>query len=185
MSRFAVTCDDTETLRRFEQTVVRPLLTALGAEPIESNSFELTLVPGSIAFLMNNADAYEVDGERLRWKPLTVLYCDARDVKGEVFGFGASVDRRGNGWLDSAEIHGVARLDRHYDAVVWRDPLTKRRLVTLQDSRAIINAWHIFRGAVLPMLYQNTYRFLTEPADRATFQAQVLRQIHVAFEGTL
>lgn len=183
MRRCAV--NDSETLRAFEQSVIRPLLDALGAEPIESNTFELTLVPGSLAFLMNNADAYEVDGEWLRWKPLTVLYCDARDVKGEVFGFGAAVDRRGSGWLDSAEIHGIVRLDRYYDSVTWRDPLNGRRLVTLRDPRAIINAWHIFRGAVLPMLYQNTYRFLTEPADRVMFQAQVLRQIHVAFEGTL
>lgn len=172
-------------LIEFERSVVRPLVQAIGAEPIESNEFQLTLVPGSLAFLMNNADAYEVDGGWYRWKPLTVLYCDSRDVKGEVFSFGASVDRRGNGWLDTAEIHHVVRLHRHYDSVVWRDPLNGRALTTLSDHHAIINLWHIFRGAVLPMLYQNTYRFLDTPEDRWMFQAQVMRQVHVAFKDTL
>jgi|GEM_PF-4891428 len=180
--------DTVQKLQAFEEQRVLPLLHEMKAEAIRDSKFELTLLPGAIAFLVNNADAYQEDGHLLDWQSLSVLYCDSHDRKGEVFRLHARFDRATDrGSFVSAEICGVVRLVQEGEMVAWRNPLDNRRLLQLRDDAQMLlrNAWYLFRGAVVPMLYHETYRFVDSDADQHRFQAQVIHQIHAIYQEIL
>jgi len=161
-----------------------PLLAEIQAGAIRGN-FQLALTPGGIAFLVNNADAYEIVGDAVCWQPLTVLYCDGNDQKGEVFRFQASRDPNGV-QLVMAEIAGCSRCIVCDDGVELRNPLTNHKLLRLRvgdPSGLVLNAWYVFRGAILPLLYQGEYQFMQSLPDRVRFQAQMLHQIRAAYQG--
>ena len=172
-------------LQAFEDAEIMPLLHELQAGAIREPDFKLVLVPGSIAFLVNNADAYEVVGDTVCWQPLTVLYCDDSDHKGEVFRFTAARDCNGVR-LVMAEISGCCRCVTYGNVVEMRNPIDDRRLLTFRNpdpSGLILNSWYVFRGAILPMLYYRTYQFVHSAPDRVRFQAQMMHQIRVAYQG--
>lgn len=174
-----------QQLQAFEDTEIIPLLDELQAGAIRDSEFKLVLVPGSIAFLVNNSDAYEVVGDTVCWQPLTVLYCDDDDHKGEVFRFAATHDCKGTRIM-AAEITGCCRCVSYNDVVEMRNPLDNRRLLTFRTPDPpglLLNSWYVFRGAILPMLYYRTYRFVHTAPDRVRFQAQMMHQIRVAYQG--
>ena len=174
-----------QQLRAFEDAEIMPLLDELHADAVRDANFELVLLPGSIAFLVNNSDGYEVVGDAVVWQPLTVLYCDDSDHKGEVFRFTARHDSEGTR-LVLAEITGCCRCVTYNDVVEMRNPIDNRRLLTLRaddPTGLILNAWYVFRGAILPMLYYREYQFMRTLPDRVRFQAQLMHQIRVAYQG--
>jgi hypothetical protein len=167
----------------FEQQKVLPLVDQIGATAVRRQD-PITLVPGDIVFLANNADGHELQGDCFTWRTLSVMYCDDNDQKGEVFCLSACYDN-GRLYLDAAEINGVMRLSREHDLVVWRNPLDGRRLLTFRGQEPdtpLVNAWYLFRSVILPMLYQRTYRFVPAGADAVLFQERVLRLLRAAWE---
>lgn len=180
--------DAIQQLRSFEEQRVLPLLDEMGAEAIRDSKFELTLLPGAIAFLVNNADAYQRHQGQLHWQPLSVVYCDADDRKGEVFALHARFDPTvERGCFVSAEICGVLWLIQEGELVTWRNPIDGKQLLQFRDEpqKLLRNAWYLFRGAIMPMLYHNTYRFMETEADRYRFQAQMIHQIQAVYRGTI
>lgn len=174
-----------QRLQAFEDLSVLPLLAEIRAEPVRDVNFQLTLTPGSIAFLVNNANAYEVVGDVAYWQPLTVLYCDPDDQKGEVFRFRAVHDRRG-ARLVMAEIANCYQCLACGPDVELRNPINDRKLLrvrTEDPNGLVLNAWYVFRGAILPLLYHDEYRFMQTMPDRVRFQAQMLHQIRAAYQG--
>lgn len=177
-----------QRLHGFERQHVLPLLSDIKAEAICRNDFELTLLPGSIAFLVNNADAYEIHGGRFYWQALSVLYDDG-NRKGEVFNLHACYDGRADaGYFACAGINGILQLIRKNDRIVWRNPLDGKRLLSFpndEPDKLLRNAWYVFRGAILPLLYVQSYRFASKQADAVVFQAQMLRQIATVYKDLL
>jgi hypothetical protein len=157
----------------------------MDVEAVRAVDAQLTLLPGSMAFLVNNADAYEEREGKFFWTPLSVVYCDRNDRKGEVFRFTGCLDG-GDGQLVEAELVGVVRLVRENQGVVWRNPLNGRLLLRFpgQDADKLLrNGWYIFRGAILPLLYHESYCFVETPEDQTRLQAQLMRQIHATYQG--
>jgi len=176
-----------EALRRFETDTIVPLVQQIGAQPIRSRDFCLTLVPGDVAFLMNDAFSYRQIGDRIEWSPLSVMYRDQQDRLGRVFGLEASYQADMQPSLEVAEIDGVARIEREGSGVVWRDTVTHRRLLRFRipNLPMLTNVWHLFVGGVLPVIFQGGYRFVDRPSEQAAFQANMLHQITVAYRGLL
>lgn len=175
-----------DTLRMIEQKCLGPFLQEMGAEPICGNDFILTLLPGTVAFLMNDAESYtEVEGV-VAWSPLKVVYCDDQDRNGVVFHVESRYDpAREVAWFQTAEITNVVRLERiEQGKVRWIDPLQNLAMLTLEDAadKLMRNAWYLFRGAVLPLCYQQTYRFHEHRTERIVMQANLIHQIRVLYE---
>lgn len=179
--------DTTEKLRAFEDATIIPLLDEMNAGAIRDRDFQLVLTAGSIAFLVNNADAFEVRGGVTYWQPLSVVYCDRNDQKGEVFGFLAMHDGT-KGRLFQAEIHNCCCCVAHKKAVELQNAVTHRRLLRMptdDPSGLVLNSWYVFRGAILPMLYHNEYTFMDSMPDRVRMQTQLLHQIRGAYQGVI
>lgn len=176
-----------EQLKAFEDISIMPLLAEMRAGAIRDADFQLVLTPGTIAFLVNNADAYEVDGEAVVWQPLTVLYCDGNDRKGEVFRFRARRTAK-RASIVASDICGCCQCVAAGDVVEMRNPIDGRRLLSMRtDDPAglVLNSWYVFRGAILPLLYCGEYRFMHTLPDRVRFQAQLMHQIRVAYQGVM
>jgi hypothetical protein len=177
-----------EQLRAFEDMSVMPLLNELGAGAVRDTDFQLVLTPGSIAFLVNNADAYcEDECGSVVWQPLSVLYCDASDYKGEVFRLRARRTPKTVSIVES-EICGCCQSVVVGDKVEMCSPFDGRRLLSVRTddpAGVVLNSWYVFRGAVLPLLYHNEYAFMHVQPDRVRFQAQLLHQIRVAYQGVM
>lgn len=178
------TPETVRTLQAFEDEHIVPLVRGAGAEPVRTNDQAIMLVPGDVVFMMTDAASCRKVGERVEWSPLSVKYCDALGRIGNVMWFDASL--RDNACvIDAAIIAGVVCLEREGTSVIWRDGLSHRRLLTLPTLVALTNLWYLFRGAVLPMLFNGSYRFVSTPDDRAAFQANMLHQISTAYRGLL
>lgn len=173
-----------EMLREFEDRVVVPLVQGIGADAIRDDA-PITMLNGGIAFLANNARDYEVLGQRIRWTPLTVVYCDAAGHIGEVFRYEA--EATSSAQFRAAQIHDIFRLQRTSRGVEWVDVLSGRRWFELPRRRGadvMLNAWHIFRGGILPALYDGSWRFHDDDVERRLFQAAMLGRVVAAYGVT-
>lgn len=170
-------------LRSFEDRTVLPLLAGVGAAPVRADSPELA--PGDLAFLVNGKPRHVDDA--VRWRALSVQYCDTNQQVGEVFGFEAELNA-GRPYLLRVELAHVLLLTREHERAVWRDPWHRCRLFTFrQDSadKVLLNAWYPFQAVVLPMLYRQSYRFAASEAESVQFRELVLRYVHAAYEGVV
>lgn len=171
-------------LREFEDRVIVPLLAEANIEPVRTNVPIMTS-PGSITFLMNNANDYEaVEGGGVRWFPLTVLYRDDTGRIDEVFRYEGRSSHDGQ-QIVTTDIAGLLRLElNERNAVSWRDPLSGRHIVSIANTETrdvMKNAWYIFRGGILPGLYDRSWRFSDDPAERRFRQALMLKRIATSY----
>ena len=170
-----------EALRRFEDESVVPLLAPVCAEAVRDPDRQFVMTPGAIVFLVNNCESYEQQERFCFWPALTVLHQDSAENSGEVFRLRGRYDLQNDtARFESAEMTDVVLLARHDGSVVWCNPLDGRKLIRFDDDdpdKLIRNAWNIFCGGLLPMLYHQTYRFPMTQADRVRQQNQLVHQI--------
>lgn len=167
--------------RAFEQQAILPLLGEMSAEPTRH---EVELNVGDIAFCVNHQHGWAI-GDTWFWQPLEVRYRDANDKEDAAFRLRCC--SAPDVHLTQAEIMGVVRLQLDDDGVAWHNPLDGRRLFRFKKDephKLLVNAWYLFRGSVLPMLYQQTYRFNQSATEAVLFQQIVIRQMRAAWEKT-
>ncbi len=174
-----------EVLRNFEDQRLLPLLQEIKVEPVRDDA-PVTMLNGGVVFMMNNARSYEQLGDqRVQWIPLSVVYCDGHGRTGEVFRYEA-VENHGDITIVKAEIGGLLRLERMDRAINWIDPLSGNQffhLVDFDGTDVMLNAWHLFRGGVLPALYDRSWQFTENQIDRRLFQIMMFKRIRIAYGG--
>lgn len=174
-----------DLLRHYETSVLVPLVERAGLEPIRE-AVDFTLTPGTIVALMNSAHAFTFSDDLIRWMPLSVLYSDRNGTTGTVFSLQASFDPRTETVVfQQARIHGVISLVRRPTDIVWVDPHSGRTMLSYPLSEAdkiLMNSWHLFQGAVLPLLRAEAYRFAPDH-EKLAFQATVIHHINAVYKG--
>lgn len=152
----------------FERTEVGPLLAPLGVE----------LTRGAPGVLLDRSIQFATTITS-RWQ-LDVWYRWGEDV-GSVLTVTADTPR-GFGRATINGILGVSQLD---DRVFLIDGVTGRPLVGLREQQidyAVKNMWQVFRGTILPMLYDGSWSFWSTEADRRYWQIQILHRIRKFYE---
>lgn len=177
--------DDVGTLLRlYESEVLVPLVEDAGLKPVRAD-IDFMMMPGTIIALMNNADDFNHQDDIVFWHPLTVLYTDKNGSSDTVFSLEASFDPKTETvFFQKAVITGVVELVRRDDHVVWIDPLSGvefQRFPLEAADKVLMNAWYLFRGAVLPMLFNESFRFVSG-VEQAVFQRVLIRQIHELYK---
>lgn len=174
-------------LKKFEDTHVLPLVRGIKAKPIRDQA-HITMGPGDLAFLMNNAEDPEVTPGNLVWHPLLVMYTDRDGLTDWVFRFTAKLPATAQEpLLTSAEIFGVVKLVHGDGEVLWVDPVTDTVFLSFpmaESNKILSNAWFLFRGAILPMLYERSFTF-PEPIEARVFQANVVHKIVAVYKELL
>lgn len=175
-------------LRLYEDEVLVPLVEDTGLTPVRDD-IDFVMQPGMIVVLMNNADSFTYAEDLVRWCPLSVIYSDNKSNTGTVFSLTATFDPKiETTHFQKASISGVVDLVRRDDCVVWVEPNTGRRFKRFPLEAAdkiLMNAWYLFQGAILPMLFNESYRFVSEDAEKFAFQRVMIRQIHELYEGAV
>lgn len=174
-----------QILHLYEEEVLVPLVRDAGLDPVREDS-DFVMSPGSVVVLMNNADDYTEREGFVYWYPLTVIYSDIDGKSDTVFSLEASFDPRiETTYFQRASIKDVVDLVRQDDSVVWIDPISGKQFMQFPleaADKVLMNAWYLFRGAILPMLLSETYRFVPS-YERRAFQRLIIRQIHELYEG--
>ena len=172
-------------LRAYEDEVILPLVQSTGIDPIRGNT-EFVMTPGSVVFLMNNAEDFSNNDKRIYWQPLTVLYSDQKGRTGTVYEMKASLDRGSdNIRMEFASITGIVDIVRHEDYVAWFDPLSAREFIRYpmrDEDKVFMNSWYLFNGAVLPMIRKEVYRFVNDD-QKFAFQQTMIRHISTPYRG--
>lgn len=172
--------DVAQRARAFVQETILPLLKEIGAEPAYERP---ELQRGDLTFHVNTRDGWAI-GDTWFWRPLVVLYRDHTETEDAAFAFRCrgTPDVR----LTRATVAGVFDLQDDGDGVAWFNPLDGKRLFRFRRDdphKVLVNAWYLFRSAVLPMLYQRTYRFSRDATEAVVFQQLALRQLRGVWEN--
>jgi hypothetical protein len=175
----------THAMRVYEEETFAPLIREAGFEPHYGNQ-TFTMIPGSTVFLMNGAEDYTYENGLYTWNPLQVLYCDKSGHTDTVYTITASMEPQSQMvQLQRAELTNIAALIRDGGSVIWKDAYSGRVFIRYPDHEAdkvLMNSWYLFRGAVLPMLEREMYRFV-EDHERLAFQQTMIRHINMLYEG--
>lgn len=174
-----------DLLRAYEDDVLLPLVHDAGILRPVRDRIDFVMQPGSFAFLMNNAKDYQFINGLVHWSPLSVVYTDQSTTTGTVFSLTATYDlKTETAQFQRAEITDVVVLLRKETEVIWVDPHAGQvfKRFPLDDAdKVLMNAWFLFKGAVLPMLLTLSYRFA--PADeKFAFQRTMIRHITRLYE---
>lgn len=174
-----------DLLRAYEDDVLLPLIHDAGILRPVRDRIDFTMQPGSFAFLMNNAKDYDFIDGLVHWSPLSVVYTDRHTTTGTVFSLMATYDlKTETAQFQRAEITDVVVLLRRPMEVIWVDPHAGQvfKRFPLEDAdKVLMNAWFLFKGAVLPMLMTLSYRF-APPEEKFAFQRTMIRHITRLYE---
>ncbi len=177
-----------DLLRAYEDDVLMPLLKDAGITRPVRDRIDFTMQPGLFAFLVNNAENYEFRDGIVHWMPLSVIYTDKYSNTGTVFSMSATFDlKTETARFQRAEITDVVVLLRTDVEVIWVDPYSRRvfqRFPLEEADKVLMNAWLLFRGAVLPMLMTLAYRFVP-PDEKFAFQRTMIHHINRLYEGQI
>jgi len=169
----------TDCLVAYENEVLVPLVKETGVEPIREE-VDFPMVPGALAILMNKARKASYVDQRLYWDPLSVLYSDPQGSFGSVYDLRASYDpRMERVRFERATMTNIVDLVRVGDDVAWIDPHTGQRLITYplgESDKVLMNSWYLFATGILPLLINETYRFVPED-EKVAFKATMIHHI--------
>ncbi len=175
-----------DLLLAYENEVLVPLVKDAGILRPVRKEIDFIMRPGTMAFLMNQADNFRYVEEKILWHPLSVVYADRKGTTGTVFSLSASLDvKTETVHFQRAEISGVVVVARNKDDAVWIDPYSGKifQHFPLDESdKVLMNAWYLFSGAVLPMLFTESYSFVPEN-ERFAFQQTMIRRINQLYQG--
>jgi len=156
------------TWDEFERTEVGPLLELVGAELTRGPPG--VLGDRAIQFATTITSHWQLD-VWYRW--------------GEAVGSVLTITADSPERFSSALINGVLGVTYLNDQTFLVDGITGRPLVGLRDQEfgyAVKNTWHVFRGTILPMLYDGSWSFWSTEADRRYWQIQILHRIRKFYE---
>jgi len=175
-----------DLLRLYEDEILVPLVEEAGLEAVRDRDVDVSFCPGTTVAFINNAERFYYVNDLVHWNPLSVVYSDPHGAVGTVFSLESTFDPKVETVsFQKAEITGIVTLVRHGGDVVWRDPLSGQTMLqfSMQEAdKVLMNSWYVFRGGVLPMLRDETFRFV-EPHEERAFQAMMIRRIHQIYEG--
>jgi len=175
-----------DLLRLYENEILVPLVEEAGLEAVRDRDVDVSFTPGTIVAFINNAERFEYIDDLVHWNPLSVVYSDQHGNVGSVFSLDSTFHPKVETVeFQKAEISGIVTLVREDGDVVWRDPLSEGILLRFpmqEADKVLMNSWYVFRGGVLPMLRDETFRFV-EPHEKRAFQAMMIRRIHQIYEG--
>ncbi len=171
-------------LRSYERRAIAPLVEAAGYAPIIEDVL-LPTFPGTLMFLMNNANDFAFASDLVFWYPLSVLYQDSGGNTGTVYSIKASFNpRNSHCQIERAEIHNVAAFVREEDHVAWEDAYSGSIFIRYplhEADKVLMNSWYLFRGAVIPMLEREMYQF-PQQHEKFAFQQTMIRTIHKLYD---
>ena len=174
-----------DILLAYENEVLVPLVEEAGVDPIRDD-IDFVMVPGTTAFLMNNAQAFDYVDNLVYWIPLSVLYTDPEGSSGTVYSIQATLDPQTEiVTFQQATMNGIVDLIRRESNVVWKDPISGKTLITypLEESdKILMNSWYLFRAGILPMLRNESYRFVPDE-EKFAFQQTMIRHINQLYQG--